>query len=178
MSSLRSLIKEGRFYLQPGESPSFYSYLNGFLRSPSVISVNIQSVWGDLWNPALGLSESAMRFEGIPKAIPPHSVMWLEACLYDRPNRTRCGWIVHRWTGVEIEQRRFGPSDTEIYGAMNVLTTPHRTSRPHGTNVSNGGSKILNCMNHPETHVVTPDNGPRDHRESTEERRRRREGEK
>jgi hypothetical protein len=123
MASLRSILEDGRFYLEcqePGYIDSMQELMAVItyrLVHPETILVNAQGVWDDLV-PAGGASqehfERAMQFHSIPRPKPSFHTMWLETLLEGLHSHQQ------QRLGALISRREIG-----VDGNLDqILTTP------------------------------------------------------
>jgi len=119
MSSLRSIIQKGRFYLSDLLSQEnrdgLVTYMFSGLTDPRTKFINAQSVWNDTVMPPLEKRDEdawnrLLKFDAIPRPKPPFEKIWLEAIIASQDGfaQQRIGALVLRVEGTENILKHFG----------------------------------------------------------------------
>jgi hypothetical protein len=134
MSSLRSIIQKGRFYLADYLSQEnmdgFVDYAFAGLSDPQTKLINAQSVWDDTVIPPPERRDDAawdhlLNFEAVPRPKPPFEKIWLEAAVAPENGFApqRIGALVLRVEGTENILRHFSAAPGMPEEAVEQLKT-------------------------------------------------------
>lgn len=132
MSSLKSIIQKGRWFITDTEVPQCQMLRDEtlkFLNHRDTILVNAQSVWDDLFLTGVVNEIFRVTFAKIPRPKPPYAAMWLEAIFgYGKGERQRAGVFTQRFSDMErgyLDNTILSSPERECLRESNATTAVH-----------------------------------------------------